>query len=92
MTLQKEDIDADIFYNSLATRLRPVNQRPVFGGDEALAEDVVGNLGQTIKLMFGQFDALGGSWVRRAAMEIDVAEPEASWYVLLKVRLMSLNT
>ena len=69
-----------------------MNYRPVFWGDEALAEDVVGNLGQTFKLIFGQFDALRGSWVRCVAVEIDVGKPEAGWYVLFNVRLMTLNT
>jgi hypothetical protein len=69
-----------------------VNYRPVFGGEEALAEDVVGKLGQTFKSMFGQFDALRNSWVRCIAMKINVFEPEAGWYVLFKVRLMTLNT
>ena len=66
-----------------------MNYRPVIGGEEAMAEDVVGNLGQTFKLVFGQFDALRGSWMRCVAMEIDVSEPEASWYVLFNERLMT---
>ena len=72
--------------------LLPVNYRPVFGGDEALVENVIGNLGQTIKFKFVQFDALGGSRVSGVAVKIDVAEPETGWYVLFKVRLMTLNT
>jgi hypothetical protein len=91
LTLQKEDIDADIFSNPLATRF-PVNYRPAFGGEIALVEDVVGNMSQKFKIMFAQFDALRGSWVRCVAMKIDVAEPEAGWYVLCKVRLAILNT
>jgi len=87
LTFQKEDIDADIFSNPLATGLSPVNYRPVFGGEVALAEDVVGNLPQKFKIMFAQFDALRGSWVRcvvamAMAMKIDVAEPEAGWNIV----------
>ena len=82
MTFQKEDIDADIFSNQLAARLGPVNYRSVFGGEEALAEDVVGNLAQTFKFMFAQFDALCSSKVRCVTVNIDVAEPKASRYVL----------
>lgn len=71
-----------------------MNYRPAFGGEEAFAEDVVGNLGQTLKFMFAQFDALRGSIVRcvAVAMNIDVAKPKAGWYVLFRVRLMTLNT
>jgi len=82
LTLQKEDIDADIFPNPLAAGLRPVNCGPVLGNDEAFAKDVVGNMGQSVKMMLGQFDTLRGRWMRWVAMKIDVAEPEASWYVL----------
>jgi TfoX/Sxy family transcriptional regulator of competence genes len=53
LTLQEKDIDANIFSNPLTARLGPVNYRPVFGGDEPFAEDVVRNMGQTIKMMFG---------------------------------------
>jgi hypothetical protein len=91
LILQKEDTDADIFSNPLATRKRPVNYRPVFGGEVTLVEDVVGNLSQTIKIMFAQFEALRSSWVGCVAMKIDVAEPEAGWYVLFKVRLITLT-
>ena len=56
-----------------------MNYRPEFGGDEAFLEDVVGEMGQTIKFMFGQFDTLRGSWVRCVAVKIDVAEPDAGW-------------
>lgn len=66
-----------------------MNCRPELGGDEALAEDVVGKVGQTFKFMFGQFDALRGAWVRCVAMKIDVTEPDAGWYVLFKVEFMS---
>ena len=79
MSLQKKDIDADIFCNTFTAGLRPVNYRPEFGGDEAFLEDVVGEMGQTIKFMFGQFDTLRGSWVRCVAVKIDVAEPDAGW-------------
>ena len=89
LSLQKEDIEADIFSNALAASLRPVNYRPVFRGDEALIEDVVGKMRQTIKMMFSQFDALGGGWVRRVAMSIDVAKPDAGRNVLFKERLMT---
>jgi hypothetical protein len=92
LTFQKEDTDADIFSNPLATRLRPVNYRPVLGREEALGEDVVCDLGQTFKIMFGQFDALRDTWVRCMAMKIHVAEPEAGRYVLFKARLMTLDT
>jgi hypothetical protein len=89
LTLQKEYVDADIFPNPLTARLRPVNYRPVFGANETLIENVVGKVGQRIKVMFGQFDALNGRWARRMAMSIDVFEPEAGWYVLFVVRLMT---
>lgn len=92
MTFQKEDTDADVFSNPLATRLRPVNCGPVLGGDEALTEDVVCDLGQKFEVMFGQFDALNGSWVRRMAMKIYVADPEAGRYVLFEAGLMTLDT
>ena len=69
-----------------------MNYRPIFRGDEALVENIVGNLGQTFKTMFVQFDALRSSRVRCVAMKIDVAEPEAGWDILFKVRLMTLNT
>ena len=67
--------------------LRPVNCRPVFGSNETLAKNVVGNMGQAIKMMFRQLEALRGSRVRCVTMKIDVADPEAGWDVLFKVRL-----
>jgi hypothetical protein len=67
-----------------------VNYRPVLGGDEALTEDVVRDLGQTFEIMFGQFDALRDR-VMCMAMKIYVAEPEAGRYVLFKARLITLN-
>ena len=68
-----------------------MNYRPIFRGDEALAENIVGNLGQTFKTMFVQFDALRGSRMRCVAMKIDVAKPQAGWDILFKVRLTTLN-
>lgn len=67
-----------------------MNYRSVFGGKETLAENVVGNLAQTLKFMIAQLDALRSSSVRCGAVNIDVAEPKAGWYVLFKViRLMN---
>ena len=92
MTFQEEDIDTNIFSNALATRLGPVNYRPVLGSDEALGEDIVGNMSQTFKMNFVQFDALSGGQMRMVAMNVDVAEPEAGWCILFKARLMIPNT
>jgi len=63
LTLQQEDIDADIFSDPRAAGFLPVNYRPKFSGQEALVENVVGDVGQTFKLdrIFAQFDALGGT-------------------------------
>lgn len=90
--LQKEVIEADIFSNWLTANLRPVNCRPEFGRNEAFLEDVVGNLGQTIKIMFLQFKALQGGLVAMMtvmATNIDVFKPEAGWYVIFKVKLVT---
>jgi hypothetical protein len=87
LSFQKKDIDTDVFSDALTAGLRPVNCRPEFRGDEAFLEDVVGNLTQIIEMMFVQFDTLHGARVRCMVVKIDVTEPEASWYVLFRVRL-----
>ena len=61
MTFQEEDIDANIFSNALATRLGPVNYRPVLGSDEALGEDEIvkrggADMGNAVSV------ALNGYW------------------------------
>ena len=97
MTLQQEDTDTDIFSDPQAARFLPVNYRSKFRGQEALVENVIGDVGQTFKLdrIFAKFDALRGSCVRRVvarvvamAMDIDVFEPKYGWYVIFKVWLM----
>lgn len=95
MTLHQEDIDADIFFDPDTTSLLPVNYRPQLRGKEALTENVVGNMGQTLKLewMFVKFDALRNSWARRcAAVDIDVAEPKRGWLVIFKLSMYGLMT
>jgi len=63
LTFQQEDIDTDIFSDPQAARFLPVNYGPKFRGQEALVENVVGDVGQTFKLdrIFAKFDALRGS-------------------------------